>query len=93
MQGRRVDWTPADDKYPFPRLQSGEYGKDSDGLWYCVPPGKEPFEFMGCLGDGASHHKVTEHEDGAITVSPSILISSHSGSWHGYLERGVWRTC
>lgn len=31
-------------------------------------------------------------EDGTITVSPSILISHWEGrSWHGYLERGVWR--
>jgi hypothetical protein len=39
---------------------------------------------------------VVEHEDGTITVSPSILVStSRDGKplevWHGFLERGVWR--
>ena len=92
-QGKRVDATPGGpDDYPFPRLKSGEYGKDVNGLWYCVPPGRDPFSFMGTLGDGSGVkcHTVIEHEDGTITVTPSILISSHEGSWHGYLKRGVW---
>jgi hypothetical protein len=89
--GRRVDADPnhsAD--YPFPRLKAGEYGMDVDGLWYCVPPGTD---LLGCLGDGESHHKVTEYGDGTITVSPSILVGSGEKSWHGYLERGIWREC
>lgn len=93
MLGRRHDAAPDEPTWPFSGLLPGEYGKDKDGLWYCVPPGKDPFAFMGCLGDGARNHKVTEHEDGTITVSPSILIQSHEGSWHGFLERGVWREC
>ena len=40
---------------------------------------------------GLENHDVTEHEDGTITVSPSILITGEGGSWHGYLELGVWR--
>lgn len=41
---------------------------------------------------GLRNHQVTEHEDGTITVSPSILVSSpHQTPWHGFLERGVWR--
>ncbi len=86
-----MDCQPGDDLYPFPRLKSGEYGKDQDGIWYCVPPGKDPFTHMGCLGDGVKTHKIVEHEDGTITVSPSILINSYLGPWHGYLERGIWR--
>lgn len=39
-----------------------------------------------------SQHTVTEHEDGTVTVSPSILVSDGSGPlWHGFLERGVFR--
>ena len=34
-----------------------------------------------------------EHEDGTITVTPSIVITTHVGTWHGFLERGVWREC
>ena len=70
-------------------LKSGEYGKDDKGIWYCVPPGKDPFYYMGCL----AKHIVIEHEDGTITVCPSILISSYLGSWHGFLEHGIWREC
>lgn len=75
-------------KVPF--LDPGEYGK-VDGVWHCVPPGNK--KLLGCL----SGHKVIEHEDGTITVSPSILISYSGGdgdfSWHGFLERGIWREC
>jgi len=80
MQGKRV--------YPNDKgdlqLAPGEYGVNpDDGNWYaCTPNG-----FMGNLAD----HEVTEHADGTITVSPSILVESWRGTWHGYLEHGVWR--
>lgn len=64
-------------------LQEGEYGKGTDGVWYGRPPGNH----MGSL----ERHEVTEHEDGTITVAPSILIDDGRSQWHGYLERGVWR--
>lgn len=83
IQGKRQDIT---DEHPV--LEPGEYGKHHvDGNWYCQAPGEG--DFFGNL----SKHTVVEHEDGTITVSPSILISRpHTGeSWHGYLERGVWR--
>lgn len=68
-------------------LAVGEYSRwDAHaGNWYARCP------------DGAianlSRHEVTEHEDGTITVSPSILVTSGHRSWHGWLERGTWRTC
>lgn len=34
-------------------------------------------------------HTYVIEEDGTLTISPSIL--SHTG-WHGYLEKGIWRT-
>lgn len=38
-------------------------------------------------------HTITEHEDGTITVTPSIDMSQrHPGGWHGWLTRGVWRS-
>lgn len=61
------------------------YWQAVNGVWY-VHPARG---FHGNL----SKHDVTEHEDGTITVSPSILINSHEGSWHGFLERGVFREC
>lgn len=82
MKGRRVD----PDTQAF---KPGDYGKNSDGEWYCRPPGKK--SHLGSLQE----HTVTEHEDGTITVSPSILIDYPAGKdswkWHGYLERGIWR--
>lgn len=69
-----------------PPWEPGEYGKHGNGDWYCVTPN-------GHMG-GLKLHEVTEHEDGTITVSPSILVSSPTEQlWHGYLERGVWREC
>lgn len=64
-------------------LNEGEYGKGTDGVWYCRPFGNH----TGSL----AKHDVIEHEDGTITVSPSILIDDGRNQWHGHLERGVWR--
>ena len=85
MMGRRVHDTEV--------FKPGDYGRHpGDGNWYgCTPNGH-----LGNL----SQHGVTEHEDGAITVSPSILVTMRDTEkrrdvelWHGYLERGVWRSC
>lgn len=77
--------------YDSDTWKPGEYGKHPlNGHWYCRTPNGE----LGCL----SAHQITEHEDGTITVSPSILVSSRDRNgnnvelWHGYLERGVWRS-
>lgn len=81
-------------------MNLGDYAKSEDGLWYCLPPWKvvenDRMAGVGCLGDGVGNkgHKVVEHEDGTITVSPSILITDWKyGTWHGFLEHGVWREC
>lgn len=66
-------------------FKPGDYGMIGD-IWYACTPN-------GLLGNLAAH-KVTEHEDGTITVSPSILVGFRDQgkpSWHGYLEYGVWR--
>lgn len=85
MIGRRVEW-------PSGLLQPGEYAIGPDGAWYAETPNGHTANL--------SAHSVTEHEDGTITVSPSILISlpavpesPRRELWHGYLERGVWRAC
>lgn len=79
MQGRRI----ADDEG---RFKPGDYGRLA-GTWYACTP-------SGDLGNLAAHD-VTEHDDGTITVSPSILVREPGGPelWHGWLERGVWRSC
>jgi hypothetical protein len=88
MQGKRVEWNKWNDA---PILNEGEYAKCPNGPWFCCAPGNH----MGNLGS----HSVVEHEDGTITVSPSILISvsDHKGNrtelFHGFLEKGIWRKC
>lgn len=69
-------------------LKPGQYGKwAQDGCWYAVPPGTD-------LLAGLAKHQVTEHDDGTISVAPSILVRGGArGSWHGFLERGIWREC
>lgn len=71
----------------------GEYGKLSDGHFHGCAPGDGELRFICNL----SGHDIVEHDDGTITVSPSILITTgrESGNkqWHGYLEKGVWREC
>lgn len=79
IQGRRRDLQDGE------MFEPGEYGRYA-GQWMGIPPGRDMLV-------GLKNHEVTEHEDGTITVSPSILVRRpHTeDSWHGYLERGVWR--
>lgn len=82
MQGRRV--YPNEDGQLL--LAEGDYGLDDRTRhWMARPPGNH-------TGD-LSQHEVTEHDDGTISVSPSILIDDGRNKWHGYLEKGVWREC
>lgn len=88
MNGKRVELVPQEGG--FQRLQAGEYGRWADGTWYATTPNDE-----GC---NLGAHQVTEHEDGTITVSPSIEVYTpetptrpRKSLWHGFLERGVWR--
>lgn len=87
IQGKRVYLNELDDLL---LLKQGEYGfNPKDGIWYARVPN-------GHIGNLANH-QVTEHEDGTITVSPSILVSGYDEEkgektiWHGYLVRGVWQ--
>ena len=85
MQGARR-WAPDGDATRLD-YQPGDYAKDeATGWWFFYTPNGLP----GTLRD----HGVQEHEDGTITVSPSILVRGPGlDGWHGFLERGVWREC
>lgn len=76
-------------------LAPGEYQKVVGGAWIervghpvwtcCTPNGH---------AGNLQNHTIVEHEDGTITVSPSIAVSRGGVQvWHGFLERGVWRSC
>lgn len=79
MKGQRVPW-------PEGLFKPGEYAQHADGFWYGETPNGHSCNLRG--------HTVVEHEDGTITVSPSILVyQGKKELWHGFLERGVWREC
>lgn len=94
MQGTRIEY---DGVGGIPA--NGCYWRDGrDGKWYGMTPN-------GHLA-GLANHNVVEHEDGTITVAPSIKVSGigygdhirvtdgeERELWHGYLERGAWREC
>ena len=86
LQGRRVADGDID---PF-TAEPGDYGLNLDGGWRAKAPNG--------LDVNLDSHEVLLHEDGTITVSPSILVSGFNFGpvrleWHGFLERGVWREC
>lgn len=68
-------------------LKPGEYIKLPTGDWYLVTPN-------GLFGTiSPKIHKITEHADKSISVSPSILVTYRKDmTWHGYLRQGVWET-
>lgn len=84
MNGRRV-YPDAEGRLV---LAEGDYGKDKDGWWNVRPPKSGAGFLTGPYADDGGW-MVTEHEDGTVTASPSI----DTGSWHGFLERGAWRSC
>jgi hypothetical protein len=67
-------------------LQPGDYCLRGGVVWVNLPNGNGPARL------GGWEH--TEHDDGTITVSPSIAADAIGGfeGWHGYLEGGAWRT-
>lgn len=79
---RRVQLDPDRE---WSKFEEGDYNKNLLGTWWFRPPGGQ----MGHL-DGWT---ITEHEDGTITVSPSILEYNNDRSvrCHGFLEHGMWR--
>ena len=79
MTGRRIYPTPGPGTSVY---APGDYGKLSETWHACTP--------SGALANLANH-TVTEHEDGTITVAPSILVTDGETSWHGFLEHGIWR--
>jgi hypothetical protein len=76
------------------QAQPGDY-------WDYVPQSTSKKQWAGRCPNGLycnlAAHQIQEHEDGTITVSPSILVKGHATRagndqvWHGYLEKGTWR--
>lgn len=81
----RLEGTRVYDKSPH-LFVVGEYGRwgENGDVYACCPGG---------LGANLAGHEITEHADGRITASPSILVRDGVKEWHGYLENGVFRSC
>lgn len=83
MKGRRLNHGDGIEPQP------GDYWPATsprfEGYWTVV----DPAGFQGMLNPNV--HTVTEHEDGTITVHPSI-VTQFAGveKYHGWLRRGEW---
>ena len=84
LRGRRI----TDSEYPIdPRdFKAGDYAIVSRAgqreLWFRDP--------LGAVGR-VIHHTITEHDDGTVTVNPSIMVEGNpAGVFHGWLKQGVW---
>ncbi len=78
-------------------LLPGDYGRDAAGTWWFrapLPNPPDPDWPKGYPPARRGGHRVDEHKDGTITVSPSLVFSSGSGVyWHGWLRNGIWTKC
>jgi hypothetical protein len=93
-QGQRV--MPNEDGWLVPSEidKPARYGRatadkatGSSGWWQVTTPDGH----VGSLNPEI--HKVDEHDDGTITVTPSLDMSKrHPGGWHGWLRRGVFES-
>jgi hypothetical protein len=94
MPGRRVKVAEREDRAWPPDIRhfkAGDYDivAKPDGsreLWFRDPKGH--------VGR-TSQHDLTEHDDGTVTVSPSINDTAAYGEdqqpgFHGWLQGGVW---
>lgn len=102
MNGRRV--YPDENGWLTQKLEPGDYGcanpvRMQDGAPLADWLKNHYPQWICCVPNGHAgslfNHQIVEHEDGTVTVSPSILIRDCRGGelWHGFLERGVWRSC
>lgn len=83
MKGKRI-YVDEHGNVPRSALVPGSYvWWPADKSWWVVAPN-------GAEGRLKNHHTVTEHEDGTISVVPSIVINAWSRQWHGFLTRGEW---
>jgi len=92
MMGRRIPdgATPAQPgEYawmPYARWQHMPPFFDGEGEWHLIAPDGRIGAVRTLKGQPPTH-AVEVHADGAITVTPSLVMPS---GWHGFLVRGEW---
>lgn len=87
LAGRRLYATTNGSDYPpdIRGMEPGDYmlvttPQATRELWFRDP--------IGMVGRCVTH-TITEHEDGSVSVDPSIADEG-AGTWHGWLKRGEW---
>lgn len=65
----------------YMRVRSRRDGRLEPWCWYVRDPN-------GDICTIRDNHQVTEHDDGTITVTPSIV--NPNGDYHGFLQARVW---
>lgn len=84
--------------YPATRVKDF-YAVDKSIICYFYIDGDGWYIYFPDAGLGSiRNHSVTEHEDGTISATPSILLTGHDDQGnqvqkHGYLTRGIWNEC
>ncbi len=96
MQGTRVYPNVQGFLDPQAMAQPGAYGRctaetvrnhPEQGYWQVRAPDGKSCSLSPMI------HTVTEHDDGTITVHPSIDMSGLPWrGFHGWLTRGIWRS-
>jgi hypothetical protein len=87
MEGRRSE--SYEDFFAAPGawwpLRSLDHGGT---VWHIHTPCGHSGQLASLAEGDPEEHTVVEHDNGAITVEPSIVCTQCG--WHGHLRNGVW---
>lgn len=86
LQGRRIPYSNEDFPPDIRGFEPGDYlviehNSLRREVWF-----KDPFGKVG----RATKHTIDLHDDGTVSVHPSIADDRFEDGWHGYLTKGVW---
>jgi hypothetical protein len=79
LQGRRYP-----DNTAAIKMEPGGYAYQD----WTHPPHWQIRDPLGDVGSIRGHHQCEVHDDGSLSVTPSIV--GGNGPFHGFLKRGVW---
>lgn len=102
-QGRRIPWNGGN---PYALLTQGGdycgpvtgYTGDLPAMFFLLPNARDEGvhpELRSMRYIRFPPHQMFEEPDGSLTIGGSILSHTSDGkaSWHGFLEKGIWREC
>lgn len=87
IPGRRLtDGFSNQADFTWDQVKPGDYFLMAPGRWFLCAPSGEHGQATNVVWT------IEEHEDGTITISPSLHFNKSQNGWHGYLQRGQWRS-